>query len=367
MAIRGREDAEVLVSNAIKNCPQLQHVILKHCSKLSDDCLAALSDSNCGQDGAENSSLSTGIFTLDLEGTAVSTHWGISQVTKLSKLRSLNLFNCRYFDSLHLLQLAYNCKHLERLNLEEVTHLSDESVTVLLLERRETLKALHLDGESLTDASLSNLFICTKLEELGICFAEEMDLQGIESVSKLNNLRMLKLKRAKKVTASAFVDMFSGGQLACLTSLDLSECALLNNECLFTIASNCPLLEHLVLNWCWEVSDEGMISIVEACKNLIKMYLVGVVLLTDDFLDSMDSPLLTYLDVQQCPNFTDSKLELLVKLCDHDLTIVNYYGEVIQKETHKENEVNSDKSSEASSTTEGAISWEDISDGFSDA
>ncbi len=243
LEIRGRVDAEVLVSSAAQNCPKLQNVILNQCGKLSDDCLGALTESE----------IQDSLMVLNLYGTSVSTHWGISQVTKLSNLRELNLFNCRHFDSLHLLQVAYNCKHLESLNLEEVTHLSDESVTVLLLERRDTLKSLILDGESLSDKSLCNLFICTKLEELGICFAEDMSSQGIEAVAKLSNLKSLRLKRAKQVTASEFIDMFCEGQLVNLTDLDLSECVQLDNDCLSTIASNCTKLEKLTLNWCWEV------------------------------------------------------------------------------------------------------------------
>ena len=60
--------------------------------------------------------------TFNLECTPLSTHWGTSQLIKLKNLTKLNLFNLRLFDSEHLKALAFNCEHLESLNLEEVSH-----------------------------------------------------------------------------------------------------------------------------------------------------------------------------------------------------------------------------------------------------
>ena len=71
----------------------------------------------------------------------------------------------------------------------QVTHLSEESVITLLNERKDTLKSLYLDGESLSDKSFSHLRICQNLEELGISFAEDIGELGIDSISKLHNLK----------------------------------------------------------------------------------------------------------------------------------------------------------------------------------
>ena len=57
---------------------------------------------------------------LNLECTPLSTHWGTSQLIKLRNLTKLNLFNLRLFDSEHLRALAFNCEHLESLNLEVI-------------------------------------------------------------------------------------------------------------------------------------------------------------------------------------------------------------------------------------------------------
>ena len=106
----GRSDAECLVSIAAKTCPKLEAMDIVHCPKLSDDCMASIIESDMGKS----------LKCLNLECTPLSTHWGTSQVTKLRQLTSLNLFNSRLFESGDLESIAYNCLHLERLNLEEV-------------------------------------------------------------------------------------------------------------------------------------------------------------------------------------------------------------------------------------------------------
>ena len=91
----------------------------------------------------------------------------------------------------------------------QVTHLSEDSVITLIQQRQESLKCLYLDGESLTDETFRHLFLCQKLQELGISFAEEMDENGILAISQLSQLTVLKLKRAKKVKADDFVTLFA--------------------------------------------------------------------------------------------------------------------------------------------------------------
>ena len=114
--------------------------------------------------------------------------------------------------------------------------MSEDSVITLIQERKSTLKALYLDGESLSDQTFTHLFVCQKLEELGISFAEEMDENGIFAIAQLHKLRLLKLKRAKKVKADDFVTLFANKNLPELQDLDLSECVQVNDEVIQTLA-----------------------------------------------------------------------------------------------------------------------------------
>ena len=354
LTLKGRSDAEHLVSTACSFCPKLETLQIIHCPKLSDDCLALLAESE----------LCASLKNLNLECTPISTHWGTSQIMKLPNLTSLNLFNSRLFDSEHLKALAYSCEKLEHLNIEEVTHLSEDAMITLIQERKDTLKTLYVDGESLSDQTFKHLFLCQNLQELGISFAEEMGENGIYAISQLHQLRILKLKRAKKVKSDDFVTLFARKNLASLHCLDLSECVQVSDDVIKTLALECPKLDKVMLNWCWEIRDEGLEFLTRYANEISHLFLVGVVLITDVFLRDLleNLPKLVHLDLQQCPNVTDRKLEnLVLKSENYQLQIVNYYGEIIQPEVPEnlvKAEVNSDSSdsSSLSSATEGADS-----------
>ena len=96
--------------------------------------------------------------------------------------------------------------------------------------------------------------------------------------------------------------------------------------------------------------------------------MVGVVLLTDEFLKEISEhlPYLLHLDLQQCPNITDTNLEDLVEKSEIDLEIVNYYGEIIEPfdsaDISYEKQIQSDN--EKLNTTEETACKDDISVGF---
>ena len=216
----------------------------------------------------------------------------------------------------------------------------------LITQRKSTLKSLYLDGESLSDQTFQHIFLCQKLEELGISFAEEIGTNGVEAISKLHNLRRLKLKKAKRVAADDFITLFANKTLEHLIHLDLSECALINDEVIQTIAIGCPKLQYLILNWCWDIRDQGMEFLIRYSNKIRQLNLLGVVLLTDDFLCEINDhlPELVHLDLEQCPNLTDDYLEQIVSTkVDGKLEIINYYGEKIRRIEVEEDEFDNEK------------------------
>ena len=87
-----------------------------------------------------------------------------------------------------------------------------------------------------------------------------------------------------------------------------------------------------------------------------------MVLLTDEFLKEISEhlPYLLHLDLQQCPNITDTNLEDLVEKSEMDLEIVNYYGEII--EPFDSADISYEK--QIQSATEETAYKDDISEGF---
>ena len=83
------------------------------------------------------------------------------------------------------------------------------------------------------------------------------------------------MKRAKKVIADDFISLFANRSLENIEKLDLSECVQINDEVIKTIALGCPMLECLMLNWCWDVRDQGMEFLIRYCNSIKKLNLLG--------------------------------------------------------------------------------------------
>ena len=134
------------------------------------------------------------------------------------------------------------CVNLEYLNLEEVTHLSPESLASLIVSRKDSLKTLLMDGEYYTDEFYRHLGTLKHLENLGIAFADSIASQGMEAIADLGRLTSLKLMRAKELPPIDFVTTFSSQKLSKLSVLNLSECCLLDDSSLAAVATTCQLL-----------------------------------------------------------------------------------------------------------------------------
>jgi hypothetical protein len=129
------------------------------------------------------------------------------------------------------------------LNLEEATHLCLVSLAFLVDARKDSLKTLLLDGEYVTDNFFRHLAKLKRLESLGIAFAESISSQGMEAISELRNLTSLKLMRAEELFPIEFITTFSSQKLERLTSLNLSQCILLDDSSLSAVAANCKILK----------------------------------------------------------------------------------------------------------------------------
>ena len=67
--------------------------------------------------------------------------------------------------------------------------------------------------------------------------------QGMEAIAELSRLTSLKLMRAKELPPIEFIATFSSSKLERLTSLNLSECCLLDDACLTAVANTCRFLQ----------------------------------------------------------------------------------------------------------------------------
>lgn len=92
-----------------------------------------------------------------------------------------------------------------------------------------------------------------------------------------------------------------------------------------------PHVISLELSWCWYVTDEGLASIVNRCRNIQRLILIGLHELTGKPLENTVErlPRLTYLDLCNCNAIIDDIMINLARKFSY-LSIVNYYGDVIE-------------------------------------
>eukprot|EP00092_Neocalanus_flemingeri_P106435 GFUD01136569.1.p1 GENE.GFUD01136569.1~~GFUD01136569.1.p1 ORF type:complete len:503 (+),score=118.76 GFUD01136569.1:59-1567(+) len=333
ISITSRDDISDLILALSNSCHQLKHLEVKYCQPLTYTDLSDLS-TGCSK-----------LETINLEGTGCLNGDGDTHEMEGSNkcycgdslsfsilfgefkhLTHLNLFLCRNLHSKGLEFLAEYCDHLERLNIDEINYLSDESVNRFIELRGKKIKKLWIDGESLSDESFGNFEKMTNLELLSVSFADSLGALGLASISKLAKLEWLKLRRGEDLEPVDFVTAFSFGKLEKLIHLDLSQCSKIDDTGIIAVAKHCPRLVTLSLEWCCEITDVGLACIVSECKYLLNLNLCGGFGLLGNFLPSINQ--LQLLDLEQCPDVQLAVLEDLVRQ-NMDLVIKDYYGEEV--------------------------------------
>jgi len=299
-------------------------------------------------------------------------------------LSRLNVSHCSALTDEFLLSFARNAIAIEALNADGIPWISDLSLSILSALHSSTLTELRLDGEELTDLSISGVGdSCLQLRALDISFCDLLTDTSLKALRNLRRLRQLRLKRGTGFSAKGLRDLFrpledderrgGGGEkngssvgrtsrlsnsngtsvsprtvdddvddnnLAGISpfpemeTLMLPECSHLDNEGLSMIVGACgKTMTKLNLSWCWEIDDSGLQLLVGGCPRLQEMELQGMkVLEGSPFVTLLTSmPDITYVGLQQCNHVDDDILNQLVQ-SKPTLTVINYYGEKIVPE-----------------------------------
>lgn len=251
----------------INECPQLQgrglqHLTslplltlnLRHCIHLDDIHLTFLTSLHSLKE------LDLGGYCHSLKGA------GITNLTCLTELHTLNLANCKCKDS-DLTSLTY-LSSLEQLNL------ADCGLTGSGIKHLTSLKSLHtlnISGNHLEDNSLESLVYFTKMHTLNLSLSQLTD-SGLKTLASLP-LQDLDLSRCRNLTDEGIRDLalfpqlrtlnlssnhFNGSGLKALSSLKhlqsliLNRCENLRPEVLEHLALLTELRSlHLAYSFLW--------------------------------------------------------------------------------------------------------------------
>ncbi|VDN10959.1 unnamed protein product [Dibothriocephalus latus] len=292
-------------------------------------------------------------------------------VSRCKRLEALNLSHCTNVGNEGVEAITRGLPLLRRLNLDGIQWITDEALEALLEGRAikdGALCCIWLDGFELSAAGFSNflsrlldihiskiashlglpppvsshripdnpkflqLLRDSGLQILSISFAECIDDSCLPHIACLTSLVELALRKGRLFTSQALCDAFSPArqsQLHYLRHLDLTDCPAVNDAVVKAVCECCgPLLVALFLNWCWSVTDVGLMCILETCHRLHHLSLVGNhVIIGESFINLPTSqPHLRILNLAQCNQVLDSVLSS-VAVQMQDLYIFDYFGE----------------------------------------
>ncbi|XP_066286005.1 F-box/LRR-repeat protein 17-like isoform X2 [Branchiostoma lanceolatum] len=316
LVMRGRNELTITeVSVFVQHCGMLQQLDMGFCKVLDLTMLHIIVD-NCPQ-----------LEEVNVEGCVSIRDSCLMVLSRLSRLKVLNLSHCTSVTDDGVCHLVRNCPGLVSLNIDGIAWITDSAVQDLAA-CCPSMRQLYLDGDELTDASISAVTdSCAQLELLDISFCEGVTDLSVHNIPRLQYLEHLRLKRGMQLSTAVMLHLFTSSTLTGLTYLNLTECTAVNNGAVERITKCCPHLKELYLCWCWDITEEGLEHIINNLSKLHHLDVTGLDKITGACLTSLPSalPLLTFLNLQQCNRVQDEVLSTLVATVT-DLTIVDYYG-----------------------------------------
>ncbi|XP_016116956.1 F-box/LRR-repeat protein 3-like isoform X2 [Sinocyclocheilus grahami] len=211
------------------------------------------------------------LHSLDLSRTSITPESlrSIAQVPGL-RLEDLSLRGCKELTDYSMEILCKHQNGLKRLDLSACTELTSRTVLAVATELKE-LRSLSLSQDwKITDKGLAELMTlpCLRRLDLSECLhVSGADLvKGLSSPQPNAQLETLSLRNCAYIRDAI---MFSLTQLLSrnLRELDLTSCICLTDLSVHAIATYLPALVVLRLGWCKEISDWGLLGMVEPTKD----------------------------------------------------------------------------------------------------
>ncbi|KAK2867170.1 hypothetical protein QQF64_022850 [Cirrhinus molitorella] len=211
------------------------------------------------------------LHSLDLSRTSITPESlrSIVQVPGL-RLEALSLRGCKELTDYSMEILCKHQNGLRMLDLSACTELTSRTVLAVATELKE-LQSLSLSQDwKITDKGLAELMMlpCLRSLDLSECFHVcGGDLvKGLSSPQPKAQLETISLRNCTYIRDAV---MFSLTQLLGrnLRELDLTSCVYLTDLSVRAIATYQPALVVLRLSWCKEISDWGLLGMVEPTKD----------------------------------------------------------------------------------------------------
>lgn len=261
-----------------KSCPDLRHVYLVDCPRLTDLSLKAIS--SCKN-----------LIVLNIADCVRIQDAGVRQIVEGpsgSKLRELNLTNCVRVSDVTLLRIAQRCHNLSYCSICYCEHVTDAGVE--LLATLPSLISLDISGCNIQD-------------------------QGVSSLGNSSRLKDITLSECRILTDLGIQKMCQ--QCRFLENLDLCYCVNITDYAIKNLAFCCRLLRTLNLAGCKKLTDSSVQYLAGVCHYIQNLDVSGCILLTDRSIRFMRKGMkhLKSLNILYCRNITKGAVKKLQLKC----------------------------------------------------
>jgi len=225
---------------------------------------------------------------LDLQNANFMSDGNVIELSSfLGDLVSINISNCASITHLTLFALLRSCAKLADVKMEytSIGKMSVEnSYTFMYFGVYPQLKSPRLAHNIwLKDEDINMLaFVFPNIQLLDLSCCNHISKEGIGQVlrksSKIRHLNVAYCSRLKQVRMNF--------KVATLVVLNLSKTGIYDRS-LYMISTSCFALLHLDLGYCYNVTEKGVMKVVENCKQLREINLQGCRKMVADIVDSM--------------------------------------------------------------------------------
>ncbi|OCK77576.1 F-box/LRR repeat-containing protein 2 [Lepidopterella palustris CBS 459.81] len=231
----------------------------------------------------------TRLVHINLSGLAGATNAAMKIIaTHCPRVEHLNISWCNNVDTRGIRKIIESCPNLKDLRAGEVRGWDDVDFMFEMFKRNTLERLVLMNCDSLNDESLSALIegvnseidLLTdrpivpprKLKHLDLTRCRGLSNTGIKSlVHNVPFLEGLQLAKCHALTDASLTEFLP--TVPVLTHLDLEELDGLTNSTLQTLASApcAPHLRHLIISYCENLGDAGMLPVLKACSSLASL------------------------------------------------------------------------------------------------
>lgn len=242
-------------------CPDLRHVYVADCQRLTDATLKALA-------ACKN------LTVLNLADCVRISDAGVRHLMDgpaAAKLRELNLTNCVRVGDMAMVNVHKRCHSLTYLNVNFCEHISEAGIE--LLGQIHSLVALDVSGCNCGDQGLSALGNNSRLRDVVLSESSNITDLGLQKFAQqCKEIERLDLSHCMNLTDGAIKNLAFCCRM--LTVLNLAGCKHVTDLSIQYLSGVCHYLTQLDISGCIHISDKALKYLRKGCKKLRSLHML---------------------------------------------------------------------------------------------